>query len=764
MSYVTIWIEDRIRSLRLQVELSREAPIDLLLAGLIQDFELPQREFDLVPIEYDLRRPGEKTSLARHLSLDEVGIQDEDTLELVSPAGRRVWRLAEKLLDEIESELVDQVTGKLKARLIDEAWERASRKLAEIEKTRLGSDRVARVRRWVEDAGGPSKILEQAESARKAIKSPAPVTSGMGTLAKLLISLVAAVVVGGVLSVWASSLPGWPPTLETPEGPLQTQESGREERPTQVLTRPPEVPTRTPTPTVDPDRDLDGDGLPDRLEEDLGTDPSLRDSDRDGLEDGEEWNEWGSDPLEKDTDGDGLTDGEEVHEWGTDPTDPDTDGDGLSDGSGELGSVRRKYGGQADPMDPDTDGDGIDDGQEMGQGSNPLDPQDPPQDRDGDGLTDEAETGYRTDPDHPDSDRDNLSDGREVQSLSTDPLNKDTDGDGFQDGEEVAQGSDPLDPDDPPQDSDGDGLYNHEERSLGTDPQHPDTDRDGLRDGKEVNDFGTDPRNPDSDGDGLSDGNGELTQVQRAYGGPANPRNPDTDGDGHSDGDEMRNGTNPLDSKDPPRDRDGDGLSNQDEKARGTDPKNPDTDADGLSDGDEVHRHGTNPLRADTDRDGLKDGEEVSRRTNPLNPDTDGDGHSDGQEVRQGSDPLDPKDPGKPQDDLSNLRALSESGHILVIGVNYDYNSNHGRQVYVGARVISNGRTSVHHGYKPAAIRPGRGSASVQIVFGYNSPPSKMTSGKIEVILYDANGKVFHSEVFSYRKVWTLPRIDAHLP
>ncbi len=67
----------------------------------------------------------------------------------------------------------------------------------------------------------------------------------------------------------------------------------------------------------------------------------------------------------------------------------------------------------------------------------------------------------------------------------------------------------------------------------------------------------------------------------------------DTDNDGVCDEQEIKDGTDPLDS-----DSDGDGVSDGDEFSLGTDPLNPDTDGDGVSDGDEVTL-GTNPTVSD---------------------------------------------------------------------------------------------------------------------------------------------------------------------
>ncbi len=85
-------------------------------------------------------------------------------------------------------------------------------------------------------------------------------------------------------------------------------------------------------------------------------------------------------------------------------------------------------------------------------------------DRDGDGLTNEAEAALGTDPEDADSDDDGLRDGEEV-SASTDPLRADTDGDRLSDGAEVNLGTNPL-----LVDSDADTYEDEWEFSAGTDP------------------------------------------------------------------------------------------------------------------------------------------------------------------------------------------------------------------------------------------------------------------------------------------------------
>ena len=76
-------------------------------------------------------------------------------------------------------------------------------------------------------------------------------------------------------------------------------------------------------------------------------------------------------------------------------------------------------------------------------------------------------------------------------------------------------------------DRDRDGLTNRQERKLKTNPRKADTDRDTLRDGREVKTLKTNPRKADTDGDGVKDG----VEVRDGF----DPRDRDSDDDGASD-------------------------------------------------------------------------------------------------------------------------------------------------------------------------------------------------------------------------------------
>lgn len=160
--------------------------------------------------------------------------------------------------------------------------------------------------------------------------------------------------------------------------------------------------------------DTDQDGLADEWEQRYFFNLALGagdDPDEDGLTNLAEYIA-GTNPTWRDTDADGLDDGVEVHTTHTDPTQADSDDDGLNDGA----ELQRG----TNPLNPDSDGDGMPDGWEV---THNLDP-----------CADDAGG---------DPDTDGLANGQEYVH-ATDPHNADSDGDGVADGEEVADHSDPC--------------------------------------------------------------------------------------------------------------------------------------------------------------------------------------------------------------------------------------------------------------------------------------------------------------------------------
>ncbi|MCB1125341.1 MAG: Ig-like domain-containing protein, partial [Verrucomicrobiae bacterium] len=200
----------------------------------------------------------------------------------------------------------------------------------------------------------------------------------------------------------------------------------------------------------------------------------------------------------------------------------------------------------------------------------------------------------------------------------------DRDGDGMSNDYETANGLNPDDPSDRTGDRDRDGLKNYDEMLVGSRPDVADTDGDGKNDGREVRE-GSDPLSDWAPDGGPVTGliyyvilNMETGQVeQRGVAG--------SNGVGHENL-SLRPDTLYLESmlhaasltiahvkftsgengrqfdlpamvfeQDRSADSDGDGLTDDAEFVIGTDVNNPDSDGDGIWDGAEV-QNGSDPL------------------------------------------------------------------------------------------------------------------------------------------------------------------------
>jgi len=270
---------------------------------------------------------------------------------------------------------------------------------------------------------------------------------------------------------------------------------------------------------------------------------------------------------------------------------PDLDGDGITDGNdsdidgdGVLNIDEEKI--NSNPFDKDTDADGKSDGEEFNK------------DTDKDGVSDVLES------EKADKDQDGVVDELDADDSS---VNNDSDGDGYSNIEEKKAGTNPLDADSKPKetDTDKDGKIDKIEKGK-------DTDGDGKSDVVESAKL-------DADNDGVVD---ELDAEDD------NPNN-DTDNDGMSNIDEVKAGTNPLDpnSKVEP-DTDKDGKIDKIEKGK-------DADGDGKSDLVES-------AKLDADNDGVVD--ELDADDSDVNNDSDGDGVSNIDEKNAGTNPLDSND------------------------------------------------------------------------------------------------------------------------
>ena len=269
-----------------------------------------------------------------------------------------------------------------------------------------------------------------------------------------------------------------------------------------------------------------------------------------------------------DRDGDGVDDSEDAFpddasEW------EDTDGDGIGNNA-----------------DEDDDNDGFSDAEEETAGTDPLDASSFPNDRDGDGVSDEDDAFPDDASEWEDTDGDNIGNNAD----------EDDDNDGYTDTDENDAGSDPLNPNSVPADNDEDGV---------SDVNDNDDDNDGVNDEDDA--FPMDEtESEDTDGDNIG-----------------NNADEDDDGDGYTDTDENDAGSDPLNPNSVPGDNDGDGVSDVNDN---------DDDNDGVNDEDDAFPMDSSEWE-DTDGDNIG---------NNADNDDDGDGYTDSDESDAGSDPLDP--------------------------------------------------------------------------------------------------------------------------
>ena len=378
-----------------------------------------------------------------------------------------------------------------------------------------------------------------------------------------------------------------------------------------------------------------------------------------------------------------------------DPTSPeelvDTDSDGIPDiedndidGDGVLNSLDAFALDATESLDTDNDGignnadldddsDGFTDDIEITIGSDPLDAQSKPSDRDLDGIPDALDG---------DIDGDGVLNDDDVFPFdSTEQIDSDLDGlgnnsdldddnDGYSDLVEISVGTDPLNdtsfphdldndgtPDSLDDDIDGDGVLNIND-DLPLDPTDSiDTDSDGVGNSTDTDDdddgysdsdedtAGSDPLDAlslpdDLDNDGIPDvldndidGDEVLNdddafpfdsteQIDSDLDGLGNNSDLDDDNDGYSDSDEITAGSDPLDALSLPDDLDNDGIP---------DVLDADIDGDDVDNNSDAFPEDSNE-QLDTDSDGTG---------NNSDTDDDGDGYSDSDEDTAGSDPLD---------------------------------------------------------------------------------------------------------------------------
>jgi len=313
MASLDLVINDQIRDEQMRVEVDDGQTVGSASEEFVADGGLPRRNVTLQPIHYQLVRVLDDTFLDGDLTFAELGISGEETFNLASLTGRRVYQTVERLQGEIEELIKDKATGELKDRVSEEVWDRVTGTVAEIEKTQSGDQAVAYAKAWLADVGGPSPDVTEA-AWEAPVTEPTPLkipisepvepatakrrAAGRGArIAVIGLLALAVVVVLGIVFL---------PDL------LGGGDSRRDTLPVEELRA----------------MDSDGDRLNDYDEEvELHTDPNNPDTDGDELDDGMEVLEFETNPLEADTDHDGYRDDVEVRELGSDPTRADDPGE-----------------------------------------------------------------------------------------------------------------------------------------------------------------------------------------------------------------------------------------------------------------------------------------------------------------------------------------------------------------------------------------------------------------------------------------------------
>ena len=232
-------------------------------------------------------------------------------------------------------------------------------------------------------------------------------------------------------------------------------------------------------------------------------------------------------------------------------------------------------------------------------------------------------------------------DGKEREVTVPVVIERDSDGDGYSDNTEKDAGSDPTNPDSTPEDLDGDGIKNDEDKNptqydIKADP----VDDLAVTDGQEIPEGTKAIETKDGatvtpkDNDGVNgvnvDENGNLTGKPKVddWGKDEEEREvkiPVTvteDGKGSTDAEvpvtiqRDTDGDGTPDVKD--TDDDNDGILDKDEAGKGTDPKNPDSDGDGINDKDDKNPN-TYDVKADPVDDlAITEGQEIPEGTKAI--------------------------------------------------------------------------------------------------------------------------------------------------
>jgi hypothetical protein len=117
VSFIALVIEDRVRDERFSQRFNPDATASAMIEWLVDKYGLPRYSLSGGPIHYDLIRSLTNQALPLDQTLRQIGIQEGEVLQLISPEARIIWKLIEKLKDEIKDHIKEKLEDLAKQKL-----------------------------------------------------------------------------------------------------------------------------------------------------------------------------------------------------------------------------------------------------------------------------------------------------------------------------------------------------------------------------------------------------------------------------------------------------------------------------------------------------------------------------------------------------------------------------------------------------------------------------------------------------------------------
>lgn len=114
--------------------------------------------------------------------------------------------------------------------------------------------------------------------------------------------------------------------------------------------------------------------------------------------------------------------------------------------------------------------------------------------------------------------------------------------------------------------------------------------------------------------------------------------------------------------------------------------------------------------------------------------------------------------PSATADDIVNCVVERLGPGRIRLTVTYTYASPLGRQnIWLGVDLLAGGNRLKWFGYRPAQMTASSGTASIEIIFGVNSPPAqRLMTDQVEFFMYVGGGQIFYRKIFNLKLEWSL--------